>query len=200
MGSVLQALREVAHVKPGENVVVTGAGGGLGLHALQVVAALGARAIAVTSSAHKSDLLRANCADEVLISSKELAQEILDVTDGRGAEVVLDNVGHPDVFSACFRATAPQGRYVLTGQIESRKVSFHPAFVFGKEVAILGSNSTSMATFMRALDLVAEKKVRPVTQTFPLAEAAEVHTRMETGGITASRPDRAGGCSAPSDA
>ncbi|MBO0849779.1 MAG: zinc-binding dehydrogenase [Pseudonocardia sp.] len=179
VGTCLRALEDVGRLRPGETAVITGAGGGLGLHAVQVAAALGARVIALTSSADKADLLGGYGAAEVVVSSGDTGAALLELTGGRGAELVLDNVGHPDVFSACFKALARRGRYVLTGQLYRQKISLYPAFVFFKEAVITGSGSTLMSTFMRAMDLVASGAVRGVVQTFSLAEAHRAHQAME---------------------
>ncbi|MFB9740887.1 alcohol dehydrogenase catalytic domain-containing protein [Pseudonocardia sulfidoxydans] len=180
IGTCLQALDDVAGVRAGETVVVTGAGGGLGLHAMQVAAALGARVVAVTSSPAKAPLLAAHGADDVVVTTDgDLAARLTDLTDGRGPQVVLDNVGHPDLFGGCFRALAPRGRYVFTGQLQRTRISLHPAFVFGKEAVITGSSSTRAATFARAMDLVADGRVRPVHDTFPLTDAARAHRAVD---------------------
>jgi acryloyl-coenzyme A reductase len=183
VGTCLQALDNVGRLKPGETAVITGAGGGLGLHAVQVAAALGARVIALTSSPHKVPLLAQYGADEVVLSSDNLGAELLELTGGRGPELVLDNVGHPDVFSGCFRALARRGRYVLTGQLYRQKISLFPAFVFFKEAVITGSGSTLMSTFMKSMDLVAAGKVRGVTEKFALADAVKAHEAVDAGRV-----------------
>lgn len=169
VGTCLQALRRVAKVLPGETVVVTGAGGGLGLHGVQVAAALGAQVVAVTGSTAKADQLKGLGADHVVTTEGgDYWRRIMDVTGGRGADVVLDNVGHPKLFSQCFRGLAHAGRYVFTGQVTGERVGLYPAFVFGKEAVITGSASTLMSTFVDSLEMVADGRVTPVVTTYPL--------------------------------
>jgi acryloyl-coenzyme A reductase len=179
VGTCLQALDNIGKLRPGETAVVTGAGGGLGLHAVQVAAALGARVVALTSSAEKAPLLAQYGAAEVVVSSPDLADQLLELTGGLGPELVLDNVGHPDVFSGCFKALRRRGRYVLTGQLYRQKISLFPAFVFFKEAVITGSGSTLMSTFMRSMDMVASGKVRGVTEEFALADAVRAHDAVD---------------------
>ncbi|MDE8649351.1 zinc-binding dehydrogenase [Rhodococcus qingshengii] len=183
VGSCLQALADVARVQPGENVVITGAGGGLGLHAMQVARYLGARVIAVTSSPTKSALLSTYGADDVVVASEGIAEQVLDLTDGVGADVVLDNVGLAGVFDGCFKALRRRGRYVLTGQLEREKISLYPAFVFFKEAIITGSASTTTSSFARSLDLVGAGSIKPVTRTFALDEAAAAHRAIDRSEI-----------------
>lgn len=179
VGTGLQALRRVARVEPGETVLVTGAGGGLGLHAVQVAAALGARVLALTGSPDKAAQL--GNAAQVVLAGDTAGQDILDATDGRGVDVVLDNTGHQSVFRQAFRALAHAGRYVLTGQVSGEPVRVHPAFVFEKEAVITGSGSTLMRTFADAMALVAEGRVRPVVTPYPLEAAARAFADRVTG-------------------
>jgi acryloyl-coenzyme A reductase len=180
VGTCYQALTNVAKVVPGEWVAVTGAGGGLGLHGVQVAAALGARVIAITTSPHKNQLLSTIGAEQVVVGKDaHYADQVLEVTGGKGVQVVLDNVGHPAQFSQCFRALAKRGRYVLTGQLYRERISFYGFFVFAKEAVITGSSSTPMSAFMRSMDLVCQGKVKPIYERFALADAARAHAGME---------------------
>lgn len=180
VGSCLRALRTVAKLMPGEQVVVTGAGGGLGAHGLQVAKALGARTIAVTSSPLKAEALHRTGADEVVVAEgSDFWRAIVAHTGGRGTDVVLDNVGHPAVFGPCFRALARGGRYVFTGQLYRQKVDLYPAFVFGKEAVITGSASTRMAEFVEAVGLVARGAVTPLVQTFALDDIARAWQQVD---------------------
>jgi D-arabinose 1-dehydrogenase-like Zn-dependent alcohol dehydrogenase len=180
VGTCYQALTAIAKLRPGEWVVVTGAGGGLGLHGVQVAAVLGGRVIAVTTSPRKNAFLSGIGAECVVVGRDEpYSNQILEITGGAGAQVVLDQVGHPTQFSQCFRALAKRGRYVLTGQLYREKIGLYAAFVFGKEAVITGSASTPMSAFMRSMDLVRDGKVKPVYETFPLADAARAHIAID---------------------
>ncbi len=183
VGTCLQALVDIGGLRPGERVVVTGAGGGLGLHGVQVARALGAEVIALTSSPEKVDPLKELGADHVVLGEGRYAQELLEATGGRGVDVVLDNVGHPAVFDQCFRALVKRGRYILTGQLYREKISLYPAFVFAKEAVITGSGSTLMSTFMRSMEMVALGDVRPVIKTYPLSDAGSAHADMEANRV-----------------
>ncbi len=176
VGSVLQALTDVAQIASGEYVAVTGAGGGLGVHAIQVAAAFHARPIALTTSPAKAALLRKFGAYAVLDpSSEDFSAAMADTTEGQGPHVVLDNVGNAATFDACFRALRRHGRYVFTGQLFKERISLYPAFVFHKEAVITGSASTTMSSFMAAMELVERKIIRPVVTPFPLDRAADIH-------------------------
>lgn len=184
VGTCYQALVRIADLRPGENVVVTGAGGGLGLHGMQVVKALGGVSIAMTSSPDKVHQLKLAGADHVVVSGKQAWQDLLDLTGGKGVDVVIDNVGVPGIFSICFRGMRHAGRYVFTGQMTGERVGIFPAFVFGKEAVITGSASTLMSSFIASLDLVASGAVRPVTRSFPLDDVVAAFTAVDERTVT----------------
>ncbi len=182
VGTTLNALRGAGQLVPGQTVLTTGAGGGLGIHGIQVATALGARSIALTSSPSKREgLLGAGADDVVIAEGRDYWQAILDVTDGQGPDIVLDNVGHPDVFAACYRALKTGGRYVFTGQLYRAKVEVYPAFVFGRGGAsITGSGPGGMAEFLDAMTLVAEGKVKPVIDRMSLDDVVEATHRQDS--------------------
>ncbi|MCZ6789237.1 MAG: alcohol dehydrogenase catalytic domain-containing protein [Chloroflexi bacterium] len=180
VGSCLRALRQSAKVVHGETVVITGAGGGLGVHGLQVAKALGAHTIAVTSSPHKVEALREYGADQVVLAQgADYWRDIVEANNGEEPQVVIDTVGHPDVFTACFRALGRHGRYVFIGQVYRQKVELYPAIVLGKEVVITGSAATRMNEFLDAMEMVRLGTVRPVFQSFPLAQVVEASRQMD---------------------
>lgn len=184
VGTCYQALTAIAKLRTDEWVVVTGAGGGLGLHGVQVAAALGGRVIAVTTSPQKNAFLAEIGAEHVVVGRDEpYANQIMEITGGTGAQVVLDQVGHPTQFNQCFRALAKRGRYVLTGQVYRERLGLYAAFVFGKEAVITGSASTPMSAFMRSMDMVREGKVKPVFETVPLLDVVTAHKRIDDRSI-----------------
>uniref|UniRef100_E6PRD1 NADPH:quinone reductase and related Zn-dependent oxidoreductase n=1 Tax=mine drainage metagenome TaxID=410659 RepID=E6PRD1_9ZZZZ len=93
-GTSIHALKDVAQLQPGETLAVLGAGGGVGLAAVDIAKAMGARVIAAASSKAKLQLAQEHGADVLLdYASEDLRQRLLALTDGKGADVVLDPVG-----------------------------------------------------------------------------------------------------------
>jgi NADPH2:quinone reductase len=111
--TALFALQERGGLREGETVLVHGAAGGVGTATLQVAKALGARTIAVTSTEEKAAFARAAGADDVVLLDgfKDAA---LDLTQGRGVDIVLDVVGG-DVFTDSLRCLAEGGRLLVVG-------------------------------------------------------------------------------------
>ena len=179
IGTVVAAIRDVGRVQAGEYVLVTGAGGGLGVHAVQVARLCGATVIAQTTSPDKVGLIREAGADEVVVARDgRFADEVRRVAGGEGVDLVCDNVGAP-VFEEALRATARGARYVLVGELTGDPVTFNTARLFLKGVSLLSSTSTSRTQLASVIDLVRRRLLRPlITQRFPLAEAPRVHRLM----------------------
>ena len=112
-GTAHHALKQRANLKPGETMVVTGASGLTGLAAVQIGKAMGAKVIAVASTAKKRELARKNGAD-IVLAYENLKDEIKNASDGNGADVIFDVVGG-EIFDACSRAMAWQGRLLVVG-------------------------------------------------------------------------------------
>jgi D-arabinose 1-dehydrogenase-like Zn-dependent alcohol dehydrogenase len=185
IGTIFNAAREVAHLQAGETVLVTGAGGGLGLHAVQVARLAGARVIAVTSSEDKTEAIRGAGAERVIAFHRgvDFSAEVREATDGRGVDVAIDNVGSP-TFEAVRRSMATRGRWVLIGQLSGEAVSVNLGYLIYKGISLLPARGTTRAQLEDCLDLVARNKLRPIIgATLPLERAAAAHQLVESGGV-----------------
>lgn len=114
-GTSQHALVDRAQIQPGESLVVLGAGGGVGLAAVELGALLGARVIAAASTDAKLDLCRQyGATGTVNYSTEDLKFRIRELTSGRGADVIYDAVGG-DYSEPALRATGWYGRYLVIG-------------------------------------------------------------------------------------
>lgn len=114
-GTAIHGLRDRANLQPGETVAVLGASGGAGLAAVELAHIMGAKVIAVASSAEKLEVCRAAGADlTVDYSSGDLKQALRDVTGGEGVDVVYDCVGG-DHAEPAVRALKWGGRFLVVG-------------------------------------------------------------------------------------
>jgi D-arabinose 1-dehydrogenase-like Zn-dependent alcohol dehydrogenase len=179
IGTGLAAIRDVGRTVAGERILITGAGGGLGIHAIQVARLCGALVVAQTSSPEKAALIRQAGADEVVVSRDgRFADEVRRVSGGEGVDVVCDNVGAP-VFQEAVRACARGARYVLVGELTGDEISFVTARLFLKGVSLLSTMSTSRTQLADVIELVARGRLRPiVTEQFALTDAPNVHRLM----------------------
>jgi acryloyl-coenzyme A reductase len=181
VGSELNAIRDVGGVRAGETVLVTGAGGGLGVHGVQVALACGARVLAVTSSADKAAVL-ANLGAEVVRAraGEDFSEQVRDLTGGEGVDVAIDNVGTP-VFRSVRRSMGLGGRWVLVGQLTGDFVPFNPAQLFLSGISLLSAISTTRAQLRDALRMVSRGQVTPIVSgTFALADIAKAHQQVHS--------------------
>lgn len=179
IGTCLAAIRDVGRTQAGDTLLVTGAGGGLGVHAIQVAKLCGAFVVAQTTSPEKVPLIREMGADEAVVARNGLfAEEVRRVTGGEGVDVVCDNVGAP-VFQEALRSCARGARYVLVGELTGDQVAFNTARLFLKGVSLLATMSTSRTQLGDVIDLVRRRRLRPtITERFELEEAPRVHRLM----------------------
>lgn len=172
MGVALQAAQNIARIQPGETVVVTGAGGGLGVHAVQAASSLGARVLAVTSSPDKLGSFAPLGGEEILHSEElDFSEMVLALTEDEGAAVVMDTVGSP-LFPSAWRSLAQFGRLVLMGEVAGRRVDINLAEIIFRDARILGSSGVSRASVEQAAGMVSRGELNPiVSRTFTLEEA-----------------------------
>lgn len=146
MGLVYQtahfALKERGQYRTGETVLVTGATGGVGLAAVQLAKAWGAKVLAGVTNPRKAEIARAHGADCSVDLSAEnlrdvLREQVRRCTDGRGVDLVLDPVGG-DVFDASLRCLAWRGRLVVIGFADGRIPTVRANYLLLKNIAIAG--------------------------------------------------------------
>lgn len=204
IGTTLNAVRDVGRVRLGEHVMVTGAGGGLGVHAVQMARLAGAHVIAQTSNGDKAELLRTLGAHDVLVTTRneDFSPRALALTQGEGVDVLIDHVGTP-MFTAMRRSLAISGRWVLVGQVTGDFVPFNPAQLFLRNQSMLSVHSTSRAQLEDTLRLLADGRIRAIIAgEEPLHAIAQVHRRMESGSVAGRivmRPGAAAAIGVPQD-
>ena len=186
IGTVLHAVRDVGQVRAADSVLVTGAGGGLGIHAVQLARLSGARVIAQTTSPAKAERIRQAGAHDVVITPRgtDFSATVRQLTDGHGVHCAIDNVGTP-LFSPTRKSLAKAGRWVLVGQLTGDFVPFNPAQLFLRNISMLSATSTTRQGLSDTLALIAQGAVQPVIEAvMPLADAAAAHSLLEAGSIS----------------
>jgi NADPH:quinone reductase-like Zn-dependent oxidoreductase len=184
-GTAVHCVRTRGRVQAGENVLITGASGGVGLQAVQLARHDGARVIAITSSDAKAEALLSAGAHEVIVSPDlNFAAEVRRRTGGEGAQVALEIVGS-GTFLQSLKALAPGGRLVVVGNLETASVLLNPGLMIVKELTVLGAYATTTAELEEAFRLICSGAVKPwVSEVLPLGEAARAHHRLETRTVT----------------
>lgn len=177
VGTSYRALN-VAGVRGGETVLVTGAGGGTGLHTVQLARAFGARVIAATTSEEKVERIKQYGADEVILNPDgSFHQAVRDLT-GSGVDVVIDHVGSP-VWHSTIRSVKDGGRICFIGQVSGESIDFNPGLIILRAISLIGTKGASAVDLKRVIQLVEMGRVKPVIDdVLPLEEAAEAHRRL----------------------
>ena len=178
----LHVLQERAQVKASETVLVLGAGGGVGIHMVQMARALGGRVIAVDITANKLALAREWGADET-INGSEMAfdEETLRLTGGRGVDVVVELVGTHETMKASIRSLGKGGRLIFVGTYNPEAiVTFDPRLLVSNEIILTGSRYCSRQDLSKTVEMVARGYIHPiVTRICKLEEADEVLRMIE---------------------
>ncbi len=168
-----------ACLRAGEDVLVIGAGSGVGSAAVKIAKLAGARVFATAGREDKRRKALEIGADEAIDhSSGDFSEVVRELTGGRGVDVVFEHVG-PATWERSLRSLKKGGRLVTCGATTGPEVSIDLRFVFSREFSILGSIMGTRKEFLTILDLVGRGALRPVIDsTFPLEEAARAQERM----------------------
>jgi NADPH2:quinone reductase len=186
-GTSYYALRQRAGLQPGESLLVTGAGGGVGLAAVELGKAMGAHVIAAASSDAKLDAAKQAGADELVnYSDGVLRDKVKALTDGRGVDVIYDPVGG-ELFDQCMRSIAWYGRVLVIGFVgDIPRVPTN--LILLKSCQVVGvfwgswaarEPEENSANFAAMLELFEQGKIDPlVGAEYPLEDFAAAMTSL----------------------
>ena len=169
-----------AGLRPGEDVLVIGAGSGVGSAAIQVAKLVQARVIAVAGTDAKLEKARALGADAgINYRRQSIAEEVRRLTGKRGVDVIVEHVGAA-VWEACFESLATYGRLVTCGVTSGEEAKLNLRLLYGRQRTLLGSFMGSKGELMEVLKFIAQRKLKAVIDsTFPLKEAVAAQKKME---------------------
>jgi D-arabinose 1-dehydrogenase-like Zn-dependent alcohol dehydrogenase len=160
MGTAYNGMRMIAGIEPADVVVITGATGGTGIHAVEVARMLHAEVVAVTRRQTAVDALRLAGAAHVIVGSTDRLRDELDARLGRRADLVFDTVGSA-VFSGAMRALRHGGTYVFFGQTSRGEVHFSPAAAFLHGINFLSVTGTPIAALERVMHCLDRRLITP---------------------------------------
>ncbi|MFJ4271843.1 NAD(P)H-quinone oxidoreductase [Streptomyces coelicoflavus] len=183
----------VAHLRPGETLLVHGGSSGIGTMAIQLAKAVGAR-VAVTAGTKEKLERCAELGADVLINYREqdFVVEVKDATDGAGADVILDNMG-AKYLDRNVQALAVNGRLAIIGMQGGRKGELNIGALLAKRAAVSATSLRARPLEEKAAIVAAVREhvwplfdgghVRPVVdREMPMSEAAEGHRVVEESG------------------
>ena len=185
------ACREEARVGPGDTVLIVGAGGGVGIHGVQMAKLCGGWVVGVDITDDKLDAAKAAGADASVDGrAGDLAAQVRALTGGRGVDAAIDFVASRETLEASLASLARAGRLVIIGS--------RPPAVFGVEATfrvdpgqmlsdmleIHGSRYVTLTEIQQTLELLRLGRIRPViSRTFPLEAAEEAHALLRQNAL-----------------
>jgi NADPH2:quinone reductase len=187
------ALKDRGRIAPGDNVLVLGATGGVGLAAIQLARAFGGKVLAAVASKDKEDIVRAAGADAIVDLSvpdmhESLRQQVFALTGKKGADIIVDMLGG-DIFDAAVRSLAWCGRLIVIGFASGRIPSLKMNYVLVKNIEVSGMQISDyrkrkpadmQAAFADIYRLHAEGKLKPLpTKAYPIERFADALTDIK---------------------
>lgn len=182
-----------AALSPGETVLVTGAGGGVGSASVQLAKAYGATVIALARDEERARLALEQGADHAITSTPaSLKSDLMELTGKRGVDVTIENLGG-DYLSQIIRSTAWEGRIVLVGFASGSQNPIKPGHLLVKNIGVVGLQSSDYrdrdpalmrSSMKEMLGLFTEGKLDPqVDKIFSLDEASDAVRYVKSGGV-----------------
>jgi 2-desacetyl-2-hydroxyethyl bacteriochlorophyllide A dehydrogenase len=176
IGTPYHAITGLAKVRPGQNVLIVGAGG-LGIHAVQIAKLCGAHVTVVDLDPNARDLAKSYGADEA-IDPVDAAEAVSDQTAGYGVDAVIEIVGHPQTLNWSLPSLKSGGKLILVGYAPENPFALNTMMMHYNEYEIIGCRFVTKAELRELIQLVETGKIKPVvTQTFAFDQ---VNTALET--------------------
>lgn len=185
IGTPLHAVRERAQVRPLDTVMVVGAGGGVGIHTVQMARLCGGRVIAVDSSDDKLGKTWEFGADDVVnIDRKDFVDRVKKMTDGKGVDAVIDFVCTTDTLTKGFNSLNTGGRLVCLarGAIGAGQatLTIPPGSLVSNEFIITGSRCVTKQELVESIEMVRQGRIKPViTRKFSLEDVEQAHKMLD---------------------
>jgi NADPH:quinone reductase-like Zn-dependent oxidoreductase len=170
-----------AQLQPGEDVLVLGAGSGVGTAAIQIAKFFGARVITTAGSNEKLSKAKELGADHLINhKSQNIRDEVRRITAKRGVDIVFEHIGTA-TWDASVASLAPGGRLVTCGATTGYDAKIDLRFLFTRQLSLLGSYMGTKSELQTVMKLVASGRLKPVVdKIFPLSEVAAAHLYLES--------------------
>jgi NADPH:quinone reductase-like Zn-dependent oxidoreductase len=173
-----------AGIRPGDTVLVLGAGSGVGIAAIQVARLFNCRVITTAGNEEKLEKARMLGADYGINHyQQKISEEVRKITNKEGVDIVVEHVG-PATWEESVKSLKPGGTLVTCGATTGPNVGIDLRFLFSRQLSLLGSYMGTMAEFHEVLGHVFAGRLKPVVdRTFPLAEIRAAHEYLEKSGM-----------------
>jgi len=169
----------LAKLQPSEDVLILGAGSGVGSMAVQMARAAGARVFTTVGSEEKVEKARALGAEVVMDHARDdIAERVLRATDGRGVDVVIEHIG-PATWEQSLKSLAKGGRLVTCGATSGPEVKVDLRALYMRQTTVIGSIMGTRDELLAAVKWLGEGRIKAVIDSvLPLKEARAAHERM----------------------
>lgn len=169
-----------AGIRPGQTVLVLGAGSGVGIAAIQIAKLFHARVITTAGDEKKLEKAHALGADHGINHYKQkISQEVRKITDKEGVDIVVEHVG-PATWDESVKSLKPGGTIVTCGATTGPNAAFDLRFVYSRQLSFLGSYMGTMGELYDVLGHVFAGRLKPVVdRAFPLKDARAAHEYLE---------------------
>ncbi len=170
-----------AELQPGDDVLILGAGSGVGSAAIQIAKFFGARVITTAGTGQKLQKAKELGADHLINhKTQKIREEVRRITNKRGVDVVFEHVGTA-TWEDSLASLAVGGRLITCGATTGYDAKIDLRFLFSRQLSLLGSYMGTKSELHTVMKLVASGRLKPVVdRVFPLAEAAAAHTYLES--------------------
>jgi NADPH:quinone reductase-like Zn-dependent oxidoreductase len=171
-----------AQLVPGEDVLVLGAGSGVGMAAIQIAKFFGANVITTAGTDEKLAKAQTLGADHFINhKTQKIRDEVRRITNKRGVDVVFEHVGTATWDDSVASLTLA-GRLVTCGATTGYDAKIDLRFLFSRQLSLLGSSMGAKSGLHTVMKLVAAGRLKPIVdRIFPLGEAAAAHAYLESG-------------------
>jgi NADPH:quinone reductase-like Zn-dependent oxidoreductase len=177
--TVWHMLFGLAKLQPAEDVLILGAGSGVGSMAVQMARAAGARVFTTVGSEDKVEQAKALGAETVMYHGRDdIAERVKRETGGRGVDVVIEHIG-PATWEQSLKSLAKGGRLITCGATSGPEVRLDLRFLYMRQTTVVGSTMGTRDELLAAAKWMGEGRIQAVVDSvLPLKEARAAHERM----------------------
>jgi NADPH2:quinone reductase len=183
--TAFHAVKTVGNLRQGETFFIWGGTSGLGVIAVQLAVNSGANVIATAGTDEKAGLLEKLGVKNIFnhYKDKDIAGEVLKLTGGYGADVVLDYIG-PATYEQSFKMVRKGGKILWCGIMTGRETNVSIHMTYLRHISLMGLYLGEINELKELVSIVSAGKVRPhISEVLPLKEAAKAHTLIQEGKV-----------------
>ena len=181
IGVTIKALFDNALLKPGESTAVFGSGGGLGIHAAQIVQSVGGNSISFTSSPEKLEKISKYGIEQLFLLEEGIdpTELVMALTDDEGANVTFNPVGSK-LLKTSISSLSYGGRAIVMGEVSKSKEFSGTSEIIFKNASLIGSTGANKSHINGAIDMVQKRLVMPVVEeSFAFDDVKEAFQKMK---------------------